>query len=231
LIKQNSVKNSDKMALSPKVPVITVFHPQPDEHGNPVAIVHPSLPTALCTWNVAGDIATLVPLGELPPVLHDIPFDAWSDAPNDDAGWNAVAGQTDIDEPAFTPPANKAAAAGVVIEEADGRIWIVAPSNWFGGYQATFPKGRVDPGVNLQATAIREAFEESGLKVAITDFLVDSERTQTYTRYYLARRVGGHPAMMGWETQAVHLVPLAQLAQLAIHPNDTPVIAALVRMK
>jgi hypothetical protein len=37
--------------------------------------------------------------------------------------------------------------------------------------------------------------------------------------------------MMGWKTQAVHLVPLAQLAQLAVHPNDKPVIAALVRMK
>ncbi|HEX9173897.1 MAG TPA: NUDIX hydrolase, partial [Telluria sp.] len=80
-------------------------------------------------------------------------------------------------------------------------------------------------------TAIREAFEESGLQVAITDFLVDSDRTQTYTRYYLARRVGGHPAMMGWETQAVHLVPLARLPAVAIHPNDKPVIAALVRRR
>jgi hypothetical protein len=63
------------------------------------------------------------------------------------------------------------------------------------------------------------------------NLLVDSERTQTYTRYYLARRVDGNPAMMGWETKPVHLVPLAQLAQLAVHPNDKPVIAALVQMK
>lgn len=213
------------------MPATTVFHPQANEHGDAVVIAYPSLPTDLPTWHAAAKIATVVPLGELPASLHGIAFEAWSAAPNDNAGWNAVAGQTVIDEPPFTPPAHKAAAAGVVIEEADGRIWLVAPSNRFGGYDATFPKGRVDHGVNLQATAIREAFEESGLRVAITGFLTDSERTQTYTRYYLARRVGGNPAMMGWETQAVHLVPLAQLDQLAVHPNDRPVIAALVRTK
>jgi hypothetical protein len=53
--------------------------------------------------------------------------------------------------------------------------------------------------------------------------------TQTYTRYYIARRTGGSPACMGWESQAVHLVPMAQLRQVATHPNDAPVIAALER--
>jgi ADP-ribose pyrophosphatase YjhB (NUDIX family) len=114
-----------------------------------------------------------------------------------------------------------------VIEEEDGRIWLVAPSNRFGGYDATFPKGRVDAGSSLQASAIREAFEESGLQVAITGFLADSLRSQTYTRYYRARRVGGTPAAMGWETQAVHLVPRAQLARVATHANDQHLIALL----
>lgn len=213
------------------MPDTTVFHPQPDERGEPVVIAYPSSPTERETWEVADKTATLIPLGQLPTALHGIPLLAWTDPPQDNAGWNAVAGQVHVDEPPFTPPLHKAAAAGVVIEEADGRVWVVAPSNRFGGYQATFPKGRVDHGVSLQATAIREAFEESGLKVAITDFLVDSERTQTFTRYYLARRVGGNPAMMGWETQAVHLVPLAQLPHVAVHPNDQPVIATLVQRR
>lgn len=208
-----------------------VFHPQADERGNPVRLVRPSTPTELATWDAPGRLATVIPLGGLPTALLGIPLLAWTGAPVDNAGWNAVEGQANIEEPPFIVPSHKAAAAGVLIEEADGRLWLVAPSNQFGGYQATFPKGRVDHGVGLQATAIREAFEESGLQVAITDFLVDAERTQTYTRYYLARRVGGHPAMMGWETQAVHLVPLDQLPAVAIHPNDKPVIAALVQRR
>jgi hypothetical protein len=32
---------------------------------------------------------------------------------------------------------------------------------------------------------------------------------------------------MGWESQAVHLVPMAMLAAFASHPNDQSVINAL----
>jgi len=108
-------------------------------------------------------------------------------------------------------------------------VWLVAPSNGFGGYSATFPKGRLDPGTSLHCASVREAFEESGLQARVEAFLLDVRRTLTYTRYYIARRVGGSPAAMGWESQAVHLVPLAQLREVAVHPNDAPVIAALER--
>jgi 8-oxo-dGTP pyrophosphatase MutT (NUDIX family) len=112
--------------------------------------------------------------------------------------------------------------------EDDGRVWLVSPTNGFGGYAATFPKGRVDPGSSLQHTAVREVFEEAGLLVRLEAHLIDVPRTQTYTRYYLARRIGGCPSAMGWETQAVHLVPAARLADVATHANDTPVIRALI---
>ena len=151
-----------------------VFHPQPDEHGKPVRLRHPSTPTGMQAWHDPARRATVIPLGALPGELNGISFAPWLDTPMTSSGWNQVDGQAGIVEPAFAPPPGKAAAAGVVIEEADGRIWAVAPSNRFGGYDATFPKGRVDPGVGLQANAIREAFEESGLRVQIVAFLVDS---------------------------------------------------------
>jgi 8-oxo-dGTP pyrophosphatase MutT (NUDIX family) len=128
-------------------------------------------------------------------------------------------------------PPGLAPAAGAVILEDDGRVWLVAPSNGFGGYAATFPKGRLDPGTSLPCAAVREAFEESGLRVDIVGFLVDARRTLTFTRYYIARRIGGSPARMGWESQAVHLVPLARLREVAVHPNDLPVIEALERWR
>ncbi|MDY0977197.1 NUDIX hydrolase [Massilia sp. CFBP9012] len=206
-----------------------VHHPQPDEHGKPVLIARPSLPTALDTWLDPARVATVIPLGALPPMLNGVPFGPWIDAPATNAAWSEVAGQADIVEPAFDLPPSKSPAAGVVIVEDDGRVWAVSPSNRFGGYDATFPKGRVDPGVSLQATAIREAFEESGLRVEILAHLVDSARTLTYTRYYLARRIGGNPALMGWESQAAHLIPQADLPAVLCNPNDCAVIDALMR--
>ena len=206
---------------------MTCYHPHPDDKGRPVVIRTPSIPTPVEHWLQPGLRATVLPQGALPPALSGLAFAPWHDAPTSDEGWASVAGQARIEEPAFILPPGKAAAAGVAIEEDDGRIWLVAPSNQFGGYQATFPKGRVEPGFSLQASAIREAFEESGLQVAITGFLADSVRSQTFTRYYRARRVGGTPAAMGWETQAVHLVPRAQLMDVATHANDKALIALL----
>lgn len=131
-----------------------------------------------------------------------------------------------ITEPPFVLPPGMKAAAGAVVVENDGRVWLVSPSNGFGGYRATFPKGRLDPGGSLQHTAVREVFEESGLLVRLEAFLLDVRRTQTYTRYYVARRIDGCPAQMGWESQAVHLVPAARLQELAVHANDAAVIRA-----
>ena len=205
----------------------TVHHPQPDERGDPVLISTPSLPTAPGAWHDPAQLATVIPLGALPRALNGVPFAPWLDVPATHAEWAGVAGQADIVEPDFALPRSTFPAAGVVVVEDDGRVWAVAPSNRFGGYDATFPKGRVDPGVSLQATAIREAFEESGLRVQIVAHLVDCPRTLTYTRYYLARRVGGNPALMGWESQAVHLAPQDRLPTLLCNPNDRVIIEAL----
>nr|WP_314539178.1 NUDIX hydrolase [uncultured Massilia sp.] len=194
-----------------------MFHPCPDEHGLPVRIANPSLPGDPAAWTDATRMATVVPGGAMPAALNGIVF-APALLPLVDAP---------VPEPPYLLPAGMRAAAGAIIVEDDGRVWLVAPTNGFGGYAATFPKGRIDGGMDLQATAVREAFEESGLAVALLGFLADVPRTQTYTRYYMARRVGGNPALMGWETQAVHLVPLALLPEVAVHANDMAVIAAL----
>lgn len=208
---------------------MSTLHPCPDDDGRSVLIRQPSTPTPLSSWSDPRELATVVPGGALPAALNGLPFAPWTGAPDTAQGWSACAMEVALDEPPFVLPAGLAAAAGAVILEDDGRVWLVAPSNRFGGYAATFPKGRVDPGTSLQCAGVREAFEESGLQVRIEAFLLDIRRTQTYTRYYIARRTGGSPACMGWESQAVHLEPIARLRQLAVHPNDAPVIDALER--
>lgn len=202
---------------------LAIEHPFPNDDGQPVTIHLPSLPTCLTAWGDPTRIATVAPGGALPDGLNGVPFTPWEGG--------LLTPTSPVDEPPYALPAGLKAAAGVVIVEDDGRVWLVAPTNRFGGYEATFPKGRVDPGTSLQHTAIREAFEESGLLVELGAWLFDARRTQTFTRYYLARRTGGSPAAMGWETQAVHLVPLSELGAVATHPNDAAIIAALEKLK
>ena len=163
------------------------------------------------TWEDPNATAIFVPDGETPSRLNGVALAPWAAVPMTLDEWQDVDGQLhELEEPElFTN--GKEPAAGVVIEEPDGRVWLVNPTNGFAGYTSSFPKGRADDGLPLQATAIKEAFEESGLQVEITGLIGDVERSQTVTRYYRARRVGGTPAAMGWETQAVQLVPKAEL--------------------
>jgi 8-oxo-dGTP pyrophosphatase MutT (NUDIX family) len=198
-----------------------VRHPFRNDEGEDVLIHRPSRPTILPSWLDANQVATVVPGGELPAALNGVALAPCVLPPPDAPGPFA--------EPPYLLPAGFQAAAGAVVIEDDGRVWLVSPTNGFGGYAATFPKGRVDPGCTLQHTALREAFEESGLVVRLEAFLLDAMRTQTFTRYYIARRVAGSPAAMGWETQAVHLVPAARLEEVAVHPNDAAVIRAVRR--
>ena len=107
----------------------------------------------------------------------------------------------------------------------------VHPSNAFGGYRATVPKGKQEPGQSLEQTAIKETFEEAGLIIALTHWLIDVPRSSTVCRYFLARRLGGSPADMGWESQAVSLVPIARLGEVLHHPNDQPLLGTLRHAK
>lgn len=213
-------------ATSASAKVGPVFHPRPDDHGQRVEIKHSSQPSSLEAWADAKGIACVVPDGPMPTSINGLPVSSWCAVPKTNGEWESLAAEHGVTEPEFNVPAGKRA-AGVVIHEPDGRIWVVAPTNAFGGYQATFPKGKMDKGLSAQATALVEAYEESGLQVRLIRHLVDVKRSTSYTRYYLAERVGGDPADMGWESQAVMLVPVEQLKQVLNSPNDLPILQAL----
>ncbi len=203
------------------------FHPQRDENAHQVSIRQPWTPTDPADAHDSEKIASFIPCGPVPATLNGIALSSWADAPVTLASWANVGGQIAIDEPPILLTSSKKAAAGVVIEEPDGRIWVVSPTNAFGGYRQTFPKGKADAGLSLQAVAIKECFEESGLRVQIVGLLRDFERSTSVARYYMARRIGGTPADAGWESQAVHLVPKAQLLTFLNIAADRK-IAALI---
>jgi 8-oxo-dGTP pyrophosphatase MutT (NUDIX family) len=203
-----------------------MYHPRKNEKGDSVKIHHPSQPSIISTWTDSAATACVIPDGLMPQAINGLAITAWKDYPQTSVDWEALAETMSLTEPPFDAPAGLKKASGVVVREPDGRIWIVAPSNAFGGYKATFPKGRLE-GKSAKVTALIEAFEESGLRVRLLGYLVDVARSTTYTRYYLAERVGGNPADMGWESQAVILAPLAELPVLLNSSNDLPIIEAL----
>jgi 8-oxo-dGTP pyrophosphatase MutT (NUDIX family) len=152
--------------------------------------------------------------------LGGVKFEKWN-APKDDAGWEAEAKSgPDFAEPEEPDTKGKKLAAGVIVKEKDGRVWLIRPKGGYGGYKASFPKGGVDPGMSLRATAIKEAYEESGLRVKLTGYATDVPRSTSHARYYHAERIGGTPADHGWESEGVTLAPHNELHQHLNQPVD-----------
>ena len=183
------------------------YHPHPNDKGERVKIHNPSMASHPDTWGSGN--ATFTPGSHTPDALHGTHLTSWGHAPTTKAGWQTVEGQNHTVEPNYPveAPRGKSVGAGVVIREPDGRIWLTKPTNHYGGYVNTFPKGTVEDAVpSVQANAIKEAHEESGLKVKITGHIGDFERSTSVARFYAAERVGGTPKDMGWETQAMRLV-------------------------
>jgi ADP-ribose pyrophosphatase YjhB (NUDIX family) len=204
------------------------WHPKLDDKGKQVRVRYPHKATDAASVRNPEAVATFTPGMEgMPHALNGVPFKAWTDAPTTTEEWADVAGQKDIEEPQMQLPGKKTAASGVVVVEPDGRYWLMSPTNRFGGYHQTFPKGQAEPELSLQANAIKEAYEETGLKVEILGFLGDFEKTTSIARYYMARRVGGTPADMGWEAQALNLVPRDRLYSLLNMSADHAVAEAL----
>jgi 8-oxo-dGTP pyrophosphatase MutT (NUDIX family) len=156
----------------------------------------------------------------LPEQLNGLALTPGSPQGSDEPTWRLTV-------PPLAVVPGKAPAAGAVVLEPEGRVWVIHPSNAFGGYRATFPKGKQEPGLSLEQTAIKETFEEAGLIITLSGWLIDVPRSSTVCRYFLARRIGGSPADMGWESQAVSLVPRDRLSDVLQHSNDQPLLEAL----
>lgn len=98
----------------------------------------------------------------------------------------------DVGEPA---PLKKIDRVSVMIQEPDGRIWIVQPTNAYGNRKYTLAGGGVEKGLTDQQNALKEVWEETGLQVEITGHLGDFEDSNNGNngRLYIGKRVGGAP--------------------------------------
>lgn len=227
-VKPHQTKTQKK--IEPAKPV--AHHKKLNDEGKRVAVKNPTQASSPDTWLRAGDVATFTPEGNHPHSIGRVPLFPWKQAPKTKAGWNYVPGVNPrLNEKPMDIPKGFHPAAGVIIEEDDGRIWLVTPTNAFGGYENTFPKGTCEAGLSIQANAIKEAWEESGLKVEITGVLGDFKRTTSVARMYIAKRTGGNPVDMGWESQAVRLVPKDKLLELLNMSSDKEIVEAYLSSK
>ena len=209
---------------------MTILHPCLDENGKPVVVAHPSGSTDRAAWldpkRTATLSRTLPP--DIPEAVNGIAFSETVPVQGEDPRqWRAITPDAVAGEPNFVLPPGFRATSGCVVLEPDRRVSIVHPTNEFMGTKATFPKGRVEPVLSLAQNAVKETFEEAGIVVEPFAFLTDVARRIVVTRYYLARRTGGAPALAGWESQAVSLMPFEQAAAALNREGDQAVLSAL----
>lgn len=135
-------------------------------------------------------------------------------------------------EPPFPSlPPEKHAAAGMLLFTPDGKLVLVDPANKYGGYETTFPKGTQEEGMSLQATAVKEVYEETGFKAKVLGYLGDYEKSTSLTRFYIGVVEDGAPWMAHYETEAVRIVPLDQVDALLNVGTDKSIFADLVKLK
>lgn len=201
-------------------------HPKRNEYGEEVVIHNPSYPTFPELWYEPTLAASTVPDYQgVPSKLNGITVAKYEEPKS----WVNVDGQGDFSEPDFPPHPLLNLSAGVIMVEPDNRVWVIHPTNGFGGYEATFPKGQIDYGLTPRESALKEAYEESGLKAELISHLGDFLRTTSIVRFYIGKRVAGHPSDMGWESQKVSLIPMKELHKVLTHQSDQAIIAAIYK--
>jgi 8-oxo-dGTP pyrophosphatase MutT (NUDIX family) len=157
----------------------------------------------------------------VPDVLRD------ANPPPDSAGANVVAVKT----------ATTVSAGGVVVGP-DG-VLLIARRSSGGELQWTLPKGLVDPGEDVTATAVREVREETGI-----DALIDSKlgtidywfiwkpedtRFHKFVHYFLMRPTGGDFSQRDDEAEDVRWFPADEAMTAASFANERDIIARAIK--
>lgn len=130
----------------------------------------------------------------------------------------------DIDDPKRHP------AAGMLLFTPDGKLVLVDPTNQYGGYTTTFPKGTQEEGMGLQATAVKEVWEESGFKAKVLGTLGDYKKATSVNRFYVGVVEDGAPWDAHYETEAVRIVPLDKVDVLLNVGTDKGIFKDLMAL-
>ena len=101
----------------------------------------------------------------------------------------------------YKPIEKWTSAGGVVFQQKSepgpDHIVIVSPKGGYGGVKWTLPKGRVDKGESVKQAAVREVWEETGIKARIRKgrgaYIGKGVGSMSITHFFAMDQVGGHP--------------------------------------
>jgi 8-oxo-dGTP pyrophosphatase MutT (NUDIX family) len=135
------------------------------------------------------------------------------------------------------PTKHATSAGGLVYDDRPDGRWVVliAHRNAGGVLQWTLPKGGLEDGEDLEAAAIREVREETGLRARITDKLgvvdywfvwrPDRVRYHKYVHYFLMAYEAGDFADRDDEAEDVVWLPIAAAVDQLAHPNEVRLVS------
>lgn len=134
------------------------------------------------------------------------PWDAYDWDP-----WGAM-----VNEPVKVKPVEPWISAGGVVLDSQldpTKIYVIKPSRNYGPW--AFPKGRIDEGESQQQAALREVWEETGLRAKILPqgYLGKGRGTMSITHFYMMVKTGGRPSRTD-ETEETRLVTFDEARRL-----------------
>lgn len=120
--------------------------------------------------------------------------------------------------------------AGGVVTNLRGEVAIVLQRDRKGRLRWTLPKGRLDRGEDAETAALREVYEETGLRARVLGPVMVHEGPRHFTHYFdmvLERDDGMHDE----ETKEVAFVPLLQAVKKIDSARDLAVLRRVVELR
>ena len=126
--------------------------------------------------------------------------------------------------------AGKWGSAGGVVVDANGCVALIRERDRRGRRRWTLPKGRIDPGETPEAAALREVYEESGLRASIVRPIVVHEGRWHFT-YYFEMKLERNDGRPEGGPRAVRLVSVAKATDLLSSARDLRILRRWLEMR
>jgi 8-oxo-dGTP diphosphatase len=120
-------------------------------------------------------------------------------------------------------------AAGGIVRRADGAVAVVHRQRYD---DWSFPKGKLDPGEGWEECALREVWEETGLRCELGEeltptFYTDRKGRAKSVRYWLMRAEDAGEFDANDEVDELRWLSPAEAAELLTYPHDAALARAL----